>query len=102
MYAIALSGGKQYKVSKDDIISVEKVNAQPGDKITLDVIMLSDEGKVTCGNPVKNASVEAEVLRSGRGKKIIVYKYKAKKNVRKKKGHRQAYSLLKITAINTK
>lgn len=101
MYAIALSGGKQYKVSKDDIISVEKVEMEPGSKITLDVIMISDEGKVVVGNPIKGASVEAEVLRSGRGKKIIVYKYKAKKNVRKRQGHRQPYSLIKILSINS-
>ncbi len=58
MYAIALSGGKQYKVSKDDIVSVEKINAEPGEKVKLDVIMISDEGKVTTGNPIKGASVE--------------------------------------------
>lgn len=101
MYAIALSGGKQYKVSKDDIVSVEKINAEPGEKVKLDVIMISDEGKVTTGNPIKGASVEAEVLRSGREKKIIVFKYKSKKNYRKKQGHRQPYSIIKILSINS-
>lgn len=101
MYAIALTGGKQYKVSKDDIISVDKIDLEPGSKINLDVIMISDEGNVKVGNPIDGASVEAEILRSGKGKKIIVYKYKAKKNYRKRQGHRQPYTLLKVLSINS-
>lgn len=100
MYAIALTGGKQYKVSKDDVISVEKVNAEEGSKISLPVLMISDEGKVLTGDAVKGASVEAEVVRTARGKKLRIFKYKAKKNVRKTQGHRQPYSLIKIVSIN--
>ncbi|MGI6700887.1 MAG: 50S ribosomal protein L21 [Christensenellales bacterium] len=102
MFAVALAGGKQYKVSVNDLISVEKVNAEPGGKVSLDVIMISDNGKITTGNPIKGASVEAEVVKSGRGRKITVFTYKPKKNIRKKQGHRQAFSLLKIVSINTK
>jgi large subunit ribosomal protein L21 len=100
MYAIALTGGKQYKVSKDDVISVEKVNAEEGSKISLPVLMISDEGKVLTGDAVKGASVEAEVIKTARGNKLRIYKYKAKKNVRKTQGHRQPYSLIKIVSIN--
>lgn len=101
MYAVASLLGKQYKVSVDDIISVDKLNAEPGDKIKFDVLMVSNDGKVVTGSPIEGASVEAEVLRSGKGKKILVYKYKAKKNQRKKKGHRQPYTILKVLSINS-
>lgn len=100
MYAIVVTGGKQYKVSKDDIISVEKVDLEAGEKINLEVLMISDEGKVITGAPISGASVEAEVLRSGRSKKMNIFKYKPKIHVRKHQGHRQAYSILKILSIN--
>jgi len=100
MYAVAVCGGKQYRVSKDDVISVEKIDAEPGSKVNLDVIMISDNGKVTTGNPINGANVEAEILRNGKGKKITVFKYKPKIHVRRKQGHRQAYSLIKILSIN--
>jgi len=100
MYAIALTGGKQYKVMKDDIISVEKVNAEEGSKITLPVLMISDEGKVLTGSSLKGASIEAEVIKSARGKKLNIFKYKAKKNVRKRQGHRQPYTKIQIEKIN--
>ena len=100
MYAIVTTGGKQYKVSQDDIITVEKLDAKVGDKINLDVMMLVDGDKVTNGNPlVKNAEVVAEVLEHGKEDKIVVFKYKAKKNYRRKQGHRQPFTALKIVSV---
>lgn len=101
MYAIIASGGKQYKVAAGSIIAVDKLDNAVGDKINLDVLMTSDDGNVTIGNPtVKNATVEAEVVNHFKDKKVIVFKFKAKKNVRKKQGHRQPYTSLKILSIN--
>lgn len=100
MYAIVTTGGKQYKVSQDDIINVEKLDAKVGDKINLDVMMLVDGDKVTNGNPlVKGAEVVAEVLAQGKEDKIVVFKYKAKKNYRRKQGHRQPFTALKIVSV---
>ena len=100
MYAIITTGGKQYKVSQDDVITVEKLDAKVGDKINLDVMMLVDGDKVTNGNPlVKNAEVVAEVLEHGKEDKIVVFKYKAKKNYRRKQGHRQPFTALKIVSV---
>ena len=100
MYAIVQTGGKQYKVSQGDIINVEKLDAKVGDKINLDVMMLVDGDKVTNGNPlVKTAEVIAEVLEQGKEDKIVVFKYKAKKNYRRKQGHRQPFTALKIVSV---
>lgn len=100
MYAIVTTGGKQYKVSQDDIINVEKLDANVGDKINLDVMMVVDGDKVTNGNPlVKGAEVVAEVLSHGKEDKIVVFKYKAKKNYRRKQGHRQPFTALKIVSV---
>lgn len=99
MYAIIATGGKQFKVEKDQIIKVEKLDANIGDKIKLDVLMLSDNGTVLTGDEVKKAKVEAEVLYNDKFDKIIVYKYKAKKNERKRQGHRQPYTALKILSV---
>ena len=100
MYAIVTTGGKQYKVSQDDVITVEKLDAKVGDKINLDVMMLVDGDKVTNGNPlVKGAEVVAEVLEHGKEDKIVVFKYKAKKNYRRKQGHRQPFTALKIVSV---
>ena len=100
MYAIVTTGGKQYKVSQDDIINVEKLDAKVGDEIKLDVMMLVDGDKVTNGNPlVKDAEVIAEVLEHGKEDKIVVFKYKAKKNYRRKQGHRQPFTALKIVSV---
>ena len=100
MYAIVTTGGKQYKVSQDDIINVEKLDAKVGDKINLDVMMLVDGDKVTNGNPlVKTAEVIAEVLEQGKEDKVVVFKYKAKKNYRRKQGHRQPFTALKIVSV---
>ena len=100
MYAIVTTGGKQYKVSQDEIINVEKLDAKVGDKINLDVLMLVDGDKVTNGNPfVKNAEVVAEVVEQGKEDKVVVFKYKAKKNYRRKQGHRQPFTALKIISV---
>ncbi len=100
MFAIVQTGGKQYKVSVGDEINVEKLERNVGDKIKLDVLMLADGEVVKAGNPVLSDAVcEAEIVEHGKGDKIIVFKYKAKKNERKKQGHRQPYTKIKITAI---
>ena len=100
MYAIVQTGGKQYKVAQDQIINVEKLDAKVGDKVNLDVLMLVDGEKVVNGNPyVKNAEVVAEVVEQGKSDKVLVFKYKAKKNERKKQGHRQPYTALKIVSV---
>ena len=100
MYAIVTTGGKQYKVAQDEIINVEKLNANVGDKVNLDVLMLVDGNKVVNGNPfVKDAEVVAEVVEHGKADKVLVFKYKAKKNERKKQGHRQPYTALKIVSV---
>ena len=99
-YAIINSGGKQYKVEKGSVIRVEKLEGNAGDKIKFDVAMVSKDGKITAGDPlVKGAVCEAEVVGQGKGEKIVVYRYKAKKNVRKKRGHRQLYTSVKILDI---
>ena len=100
MYAIIETGGKQYKVAKDDLVNVEKLDKEVGEKVKLDVLMLVDGEKVVNGNPyVAKAEVLAEVVEHGKGDKIVVFKYKAKKNVRRKQGHRQPYTTLKIVSV---
>ncbi len=99
MYAIVLTGGKQYKVEQDTIIKVEKLDANVGDSVELDVLMISDNGAVKVGNDIKKAVVKAEVVAQDKAKKINIFKYKAKKNIRKRQGHRQPFTALKITAI---
>lgn len=101
MYAIVETGGKQFKVSQGDKIFVEKVTAEVGDTVTLDKVFLVNTDKgVTVGAPtVAGAKVVAKVLEHGRDKKIIVYKYKSKKNYHKKQGHRQPYTKLQIESI---
>jgi len=101
MYAIIQTGGKQYKVTEGSVLKVEKLNAQPGDRLTLDqVLMISDDNAVRVGNPlVPNAQVTAVVLEQGREKKVVVYKYKRRKNYRRKQGHRQPYTKIKVEKI---
>lgn len=103
MYAIIESCGKQYKVAEGDVVFFEKLDAEEGKKITFDqVILVSEEGKVQVGAPyVKGVKVEGKVVAHGKGKKIIVFKMKAKKNYRRKQGHRQPYTKVEITAIKT-
>ena len=100
MFAVVQSGGKQYKVSENDVISVEKLDNAVGDKVKLDVLLISDNGNVVAGSPIVQGAVcEAEVVAHGKGDKIIVFKYKPKKNERKKQGHRQPFTQLKILSI---
>ena len=100
MYAIVTTGGKQYKVCENDVINVEKLDAKVGDKVNLDVMMLVDGDKVTNGNPiVKGAEVVAEVIEQGKEDKVVVFKYKAKKNYRRKQCHRQPFTALKIISV---
>ena len=104
MYAVIKTGGKQYKVQEGDTIRVEKLEGKEGDKIKLDtVLMLTDGDKVTVGTPVvKGASVSATVKAQGRGEKIIIIKFKRRKQYRKQMGHRQAYTELAITGMTPK
>ena len=99
MYAIFDNGNKQYKVSVGDTVKVEKLAANVGDVVSFPVVLTADSDKVSVGKEVENVKVTAEVLSQGKAKKIIVFKYKAKKNERKKQGHRQPYTEIKITAI---
>ncbi len=99
MYAIIENGGKQYKVSEGDVLKVEKLPAEVGAEVTFNVVMLYDDKGVKVGNDVKNAKVTAKVEAQDKFKKIIVFKYKAKKNYRKKKGHRQPYTKVTVEKI---
>ena len=101
MYAIIESCGRQYKVAEGDVVFFEKLEAEEGKKVSFDnVILVSDNGKVQVGHPyVKDVKVEGKVVSHGKHKKIIVFKMKAKKNERKKQGHRQPYTKVEITSI---
>ena len=102
MYAIIETGGKQYKVQAGDIITVEKLGEDAGTSFTFDrVLSILDGDNSVFGAPtIKGATVTAQVLGDGKAKKVIVYKYKAKKGFHKKKGHRQPFTQLKIEAVN--
>ncbi len=102
MYAVIQTGGKQYRVSEGNILKIEKLAAEAGEKLVIDqVLMLNDEnGNVKIGNPLVNdAKVTVEVIEQGKGKKITVFKYKRRKNYRKKQGHRQPYTKIKVEKI---
>ena len=101
MYAIIATGGKQYKVSEGDIVKVELLGVNAGDKYTFDQVLLVGGDDVKVGAPtVAGASVEADVIDNVKGKKVIVYKYKRKSGYHKKNGHRQQYTAVKIKKIN--
>ena len=102
MYAVIKTGGKQYRVQQGDVIFVEKIDTQANEAVTFEDVLLVNDGEQTkVGTPVvEGAKVEGKVLAQVKGKKIVVYKYKAKKNERKKQGHRQPYTKVEITAIN--
>lgn len=102
MYAIVKTGGKQYKVAQGDVLFVEKLEANEGDVVTLDqVLAVAGENGLTVGAPVvEGSTVTAKVVAQGKAKKVIVYKYKAKKDYRRKQGHRQPYTKLVIESIN--
>lgn len=101
MYAIIETGGKQYKVSEGDVLYIEKLEVGAGDVVTFDrVLAVSKEGGLVVGAPlVSGATVSGKVEKHGKGEKIIVYKYKAKKNYRRKQGHRQPYTKVVIDKI---
>jgi len=103
MYAVVKTGGKQYRVAKDDIIKIERLPGDAGDTITLgDVLMVGEGDDVTVGAPlVDGASVAGEILEQGRAKKVIVFKKRRRQNYRRKKGHRQHLTVLKVTDILT-
>ena len=101
MYAVIETGGKQYRVQEGDVLFVEKLEANEGDTINFDkVLLMSKDGDLVAGKPyVEDAKVEVSVLAQGKAKKIIVFKYKAKKNYRKKQGHRQPFTKVKVEKI---
>ena len=100
MYAVIATGGKQYKVSEGDVIRVEKLAGEKGDKVTFDQVLAVSNDGLKVGDDVKDATVEGEVLRQGRARKVIVYKFKAKKGYHKKNGHRQYFTAVRINKIN--
>lgn len=102
MYAVIVTGGKQYKVSEGDTLFVEKLGTEEGESVTFDKVLIVGDGeKVTVGTPVvEGATVEAKVLKNGKSKKVYVFKMKRKKNYRRKKGHRQPFTKVEITKIN--
>lgn len=101
MYAIIATGGKQYKVSEGDIINVEKLGVEAGESVTFEQVLAVNNGSLVVGSPtVANATVTASVVKEGKGKKVIVYKYKRKSGYHKKNGHRQLFTQVKIEKIN--
>lgn len=101
MYAVIKTGGKQYRVSEGDVLYIEKLDIAEGEKVEFEeVLVVSKEGETLVGAPVVNgAKVEATVLQQGKGKKVVVFKYKPKKDYRKKQGHRQPYTKVQIDKI---
>jgi len=101
VFAIIQSGGKQYNVAEGDVVRLETLDAAPGDTVSLDVMMLSGDD-VKVGAPlIEGASVKAEIVAHGRGKKLYIYKFKAKSNYRRKTGHRQGYTEVRIIGIES-
>ncbi len=100
MYAVILTGGKQYKVAVGDEVFIEKLEGEAGDSITFDnVLAVADDAGIKAGADCK-AKVSGEIVKQGKGSKIVVFKYKAKKGYRRKAGHRQPYTRVRITAID--
>ena len=102
MYAIIETGGKQYKVKAGDVIQVEKLTADAGTSFTFDTVLsiLDGENSVFGAPTVKGATVTGQIIGDGKAKKVIIYKYKAKKGFHKKKGHRQPFTSVEIKAVN--
>jgi large subunit ribosomal protein L21 len=100
MYAIVKTGGKQYKVAVNEVFEVEKLDTPVGEKVELDALLVVDNGKVKAGSPfVKDTKVVAEVVSHGKSAKLTIFKYKPKKRVRVKQGHRQLFTALKVLEI---
>ena len=100
MYAIVKTGGKQYKVSEGLVFETELLAAEVDSTVELEVVLVADGDKMLVGDAVKGAKVVATVVEHGRGKKINIFTYKAKKNIRKRQGHRQPYTKLKVNSIS--
>ncbi|MBQ2953365.1 MAG: 50S ribosomal protein L21 [Clostridia bacterium] len=101
MYAIISAGNKQYRVSVGDTIYIDKVNQEDGSAISFDALMVENNGEIKVGTPtVAGAKVEGKVVAQVKGEKIMIYKYKSKKNYHRRQGHRQPYTKVEITAIN--
>ena len=101
MYAIIATGGKQYKVAEGDIIKVEKLGVEAGETVTFDKVLAVNNGELSIGCPtIEGATVTATVVKEGKGKKVILYKYKRKTGYHKKNGHRQLFTQVKIDKIN--
>ncbi len=101
MYAVIASGGKQYKVQEGEILRLEKISGEVGSPVSFDqVLMVSDGEKTTVGTPVlTDMSVQGHIVEQGKAKKIIVFKYKRRKRFRRKQGHRQLYTAVRIDSI---
>ena len=100
MYAIIKTGGKQYRVQENDVLKIEKLDAAVGETVTFDEVVAVGGDKLQVGTPfVEGCAVQAEVLEQGKNEKVIIFKYKAKKDYRRKNGHRQPYTLVKVTGI---
>ena len=101
MYAVIETGGKQYRVSEQDVLRVEKLNAEEGEEVTFQVVAIGQGADVKVGTPyVEGATVKAKVVSNGKGKKLYVNRYKPKKNEKKRIGHRQPYSEVQIVSVN--
>ncbi len=100
MYAVIETGGKQYRVQEGDVITIEKLNVEAGETVVFDKVLLMNDGKeLKVGAPYLNEAVTGSVVENGKGKKVIIFKYKAKKDYRKKQGHRQPYTMVKIESL---
>ena len=101
MYAVVKTGGKEYRISQGDLIRVEKMEGKVGDQVTMkDILMVSHEGQVQVGNPLlANAVITGEIVQQVKGKKVLSYKMKRRKNYRRMKGHRQIYTYLRVSEI---
>ena len=100
MYAVIETGGKQYRVQEGDVITIEKLKAEVGETVAFDKVLVLGEGKdVKVGTPYVDAVVTGSVVENGKGQKVIIFKYKAKKDYRKKQGHRQPYTMVKIESL---
>ena len=102
MYAVVETGGKQYRVQEGDVITVEKLNIEDGAKVVFDKVLVAGEGAdIKVGKPyIEGCTVKGTAVESGKGPKVVIFKYKAKKDYRKKQGHRQPYTSVKIESLN--
>ena len=102
MYAVIATGGKQYRVKEGDVLRIEKMPGSVGESLAFDnILLLSDGNGLTIGEPtVPNASVNARIVEQGKGKKVLVFKYKRRKRYRRKQGHRQPFTAVQIDSIN--